>query len=642
MKRAVVVLLAFGLSFPHMSAGAETAGITWPKSPFVPHLIHVSPGSEKLCARFEHEAVTRYFDGFYSPDTVPQELVEMPVIEAISLSKLSSLKYAGFSSRIYLGDWDGDGLTEYIFALRTGGGNVTNYRYYHQFVELTSERLQTLRDDLKAIAVDADGTPYQEIHRLFLALQKELTLAARPRSRRSVPVGRAADAVEQAYSLVDSMRVRSHKGRLYADVLVPDAEKTDRVLLSYDAEMRPRAACVVAVKGEAEDLPEYPFSGGALASLLSAYEHTMGSPESCPSGSSNPFLYGIWTKALILHDAVFRPWKAFGDVNSPLNEEKFHDKFYSDEIKKGQGHWIYNPHQYYWSLEGAFNRRAFNRFQLRSTDGVRQLAEFYAAEYDVDGSIASRWAGLYVHALRRVSSSSGDYYFGYRHDATELKRIVNGEATANDYIHIASLQHDWRYERLMSQDANEPTQAVYDKALSLAVGAGASVEVLQTLIDQGATADGGDEPSLLNAVDNLKALDLLLRSQVKPDARNGFGKTALMMAAHMNQIEAVHLLLEMKANPNLKTWRDLPKVNEDRRGELQPDCRYTRVKYRERTPLMYAAENASLEVLKLLVDAGGDTQAVDTRGRSVFDYLAMNRLLTAEELGQAKQMLAGP
>lgn len=638
MKRAVVVFLAFGLSFPQVPARSEVDGVIWPKAPFVPHLIHVASGSEQLCARYEHEAIKSHFEGFFSPETVSAEMKEMAVVEPISLSKLSSLKYAGFSSLIYEGDWDGDGLIDYIFALRTGGGNRTNYRYYHQFVELTSERLQILRDDLKAIAVDADGTPYQEIHRLFLALQKELTLAARPRPRKSLPVGRAAYAVEQAYSLVDSMRVRSHKGRLYADVLVPDAEKTDRVLLSYDAEMRPKAECVVAVKADLKTVEGNPWSSGALSNVLLSYRQTLGARRHCDIGSSRPFLYRRWGRDHLLYESLFRPWS--NDSLGRLREKALSTLKHQMNSSGSDNNWDYVPYNYFWSLESPFNRRSYNRSQRSAKGAIQELSSYYGLEFKLADSIATTRAGLFVHALRLSSASGGDHAFGYSHDADGLIRIREGTAIAGDFVDLAGMQRDEFSNPLVSADATEIPVLVYTIALALAIGAQADESILTELIAMGAEIDGGDTPPIIHAVDNRASLDLLLGAGAKPDAPNGFGKTALMMASHLDEADAVKTLLSAGANPNRKTWKKLPDV-EDRMGRMRPDCRYTALKFRERTPLMYAAENASLQVIRLLLDAGADKSAVDTGGRNVLDYLAMNRLLTAREGKKAKRMLAG-
>lgn len=111
-----------------------------------------------------------------------------------------------------------------------------------------------------------------------------------------------------------------------------------------------------------------------------------------------------------------------------------------------------------------------------------------------------------------------------------------------------------------------------------------------------------------------------------PDKLNLFGKTGLMMAAHMNRIDQVRELLARGANPNAKTVK------------LQ-ECGYA-VSRGSRTALMYAAENASPLVMKVLLDAGAQPEARDSEGNQPKDYLGWNPRLTDEEKHLSMSALA--
>lgn len=137
---------------------------------------------------------------------------------------------------------------------------------------------------------------------------------------------------------------------------------------------------------------------------------------------------------------------------------------------------------------------------------------------------------------------------------------------------------------------------------------------------------------LLNAVEHPVILQAILNAGADIHARNDFGKSALMVAAHMNRPDSVHLLLQAGADPNLETT--VP----------QGGCGYS-MSRTNRTALMYAAENADIDVMRILVDAGAKTDAKDSEGNGMGYYLALNPYLTTvqkrmslvELLSSAKQ-----
>ncbi|WP_284397912.1 ankyrin repeat domain-containing protein [Dyella lipolytica] len=118
---------------------------------------------------------------------------------------------------------------------------------------------------------------------------------------------------------------------------------------------------------------------------------------------------------------------------------------------------------------------------------------------------------------------------------------------------------------------------------------------------------GGIDPLLLIASGGYpEALDLLLAHGATVNDGNTIGKTALMEAAQFNQGQSVHMLLQRDANPNATTWP----ANDD--ALLHHDGR---------TALMYAAANASLSTIKLLLVSGADPYQTDSKGFRAIDYL---------------------
>lgn len=163
----------------------------------------------------------------------------------------------------------------------------------------------------------------------------------------------------------------------------------------------------------------------------------------------------------------------------------------------------------------------------------------------------------------------------------------------------------------------------FDLIEAAILGAPSRDQVPMTLIgvtrtDAGWFQAGNPDPLISIAVDRPEALGLLLRhrwqdrvrmeglargdQRVDPNARNGIGKTPLMVAAERNRLRSARMLLDAGADPNLALDA--------------PDLRHGR-----RTALLYAAASGSRSVIEALLDAGADPVAVDSLGFGVRDYL---------------------
>jgi hypothetical protein len=142
---------------------------------------------------------------------------------------------------------------------------------------------------------------------------------------------------------------------------------------------------------------------------------------------------------------------------------------------------------------------------------------------------------------------------------------------------------------------------------------------------------GGIDPLLLIAAGSYPdSLDLLLAHGSTVNDVNAIGKTALMEAAQFNQVQSVHLLLKRDSNPNATTWAS------SNDALLHHDGR---------TALMYAAANASLSTIKLLLINGADPYQTDTKGFRAIDYLlgygptTANPVLSRSDRIKAQELL---
>jgi uncharacterized protein YecT (DUF1311 family) len=177
---------------------------------------------------------------------------------------------------------------------------------------------------------------------------------------------------------------------------------------------------------------------------------------------------------------------------------------------------------------------------------------------------------------------------------------------------------------------NTPLYFPDDTPLRVAVMKRDRVVFEATLADlesrfRGGGSDGQDARRLLSevlpdAVEWPYALDRLLAAGADPNQANGFGKSTLMVAAHFDRPDALDKLIKAGAHVNDATppaadgggWRSAP----SRTG---------------RTALMYAAENAGPASLRILLEAGADTQIRDSAGNGLSFYLANNPRFTDTE-----------
>lgn len=128
------------------------------------------------------------------------------------------------------------------------------------------------------------------------------------------------------------------------------------------------------------------------------------------------------------------------------------------------------------------------------------------------------------------------------------------------------------------------------------------------------TTKAGKISVLAKAVEQPTLLQELIDSGEDVNVQSGWGKTPLMVAAHMNRPDSVKILLKAGADPNLQTTT----INE---------CGVT-IERGDRTALMYAAENADVDVMRLLVEAGAKADAKDSQGNGIDYYLSLNPYLT--------------
>ena len=130
----------------------------------------------------------------------------------------------------------------------------------------------------------------------------------------------------------------------------------------------------------------------------------------------------------------------------------------------------------------------------------------------------------------------------------------------------------------------------------------------------------GHEPLLSLALKNNENLKFLLSQHIPIDISNQFGKTALFYAIENNNIEATDLLLQNHGDPNhpYLSAKDL------RTSSYGIDeCIFPNLVHTKRTPLMHAAQNSNIEMIKLLLKYGARLNDLDELGFNALDYAVM-------------------
>lgn len=182
-----------------------------------------------------------------------------------------------------------------------------------------------------------------------------------------------------------------------------------------------------------------------------------------------------------------------------------------------------------------------------------------------------------------------------------------------------------------------------DRALQLAVVNGLPLDIIRLLLDRSARPDVGQDSALMLAVERPDVVRLLLDAGANPNHRNAFGKSALHAAAELDQPESVRILLDRgaRANDAMKDFQSLCEEWSEKQlsinyceiaGETSPEGKFT--------PLMYAARQASLPIIELLVQHGADVGAQAEHSRRAQDFIDGNDRLSKVDREKAKRFLA--
>lgn len=251
-----------------------------------------------------------------------------------------------------------------------------------------------------------------------------------------------------------------------------------------------------------------------------------------------------------------------------------------------------------WSATEPWNRREYDTMRMAQHRARRGVEQYLKSVFGLPASEAKVWAARVVDDVIAASIVIPSDY----------------EPTDTSFTDECTLGSSELNRALVSQDA-----AAVQRLLS----------AFQRSLGVDSQRDGEAHlvsAALHAAIEWPYGVHALLQAGADPNAPNHFGKTPLMVAAHLNRPDVVRLLLAAGAQVNLRTSANATW------------CR--RSVTAERTALTYAAENASPVVMRLLLEAGADPGQAAGGHDSLEAFLALNPRLTEEEKRLSVQDLA--
>jgi uncharacterized protein YecT (DUF1311 family) len=224
-----------------------------------------------------------------------------------------------------------------------------------------------------------------------------------------------------------------------------------------------------------------------------------------------------------------------------------------------------------WSLQEPWTRREYQTLRSLMPSAIRSYSGYLQRKFGMAVAVADTAAFRVLNGVlaQHIIIPSGYQRYGIR---SEHLQGLN--------THAITSRERAEFEQLLAQiRGGEQEREIYSKLLPIAV----------------------EWPH---------AFDRLLELGADPNLGNHFGKTPLMVAAHLNRPDAVRKLLRAGAQVNSRSrpFKDY----------------WTSIDRSSRTALMYAAENAGPQVIQLLLGAGADASLRDSQNNGTEYYLARN------------------
>lgn len=267
-----------------------------------------------------------------------------------------------------------------------------------------------------------------------------------------------------------------------------------------------------------------------------------------------------------------------------------------------------------WSEESPYYYKLYNQFNADSAHAIPALVNHYETALHLPPEIARSTAQKVLDLI--ISRAAGSF-MGCSLDAPSELVTLARDPNSTPANLVRFFQKQKAHHTMVSPNA------IY-RALKVALLKKRSPRFITALLNeltpnQLRSQFKGGAPLLSFAIHDHTLLKLLLRHHVPVNAQNVFGKTALFYAIQFNDEKAVHILIAHGADVNhaYKTAKELrPNGNQ---------CVYPELYHTGRTPLMHAAQNSNVAMLKILVKHGANLNATDELKYNALDYAYMGK-----------------
>lgn len=248
-----------------------------------------------------------------------------------------------------------------------------------------------------------------------------------------------------------------------------------------------------------------------------------------------------------------------------------------------------------WSSIEHYNKETADQFNQELKNIKPQLKKLYMESVKSDESSAEIFSTASTDALLRYAVGGGVVEF-------EKPRIIH-------------LYDERGITALTELEINTIEPYEIQKSLNYSLLNEYPDELIIGLIERTEELNYGNESPLFYALKNSRYLNLLLEKGANINYQNSFGKTPIFYAIQYDDINMVEFLISKGADITHK-YKSEADYNEEERGSIDYYC----INKKGRTTLMHAAQHASLEMIKLLVEKGVDSKATDDNGDTASDY----------------------
>ncbi len=271
----------------------------------------------------------------------------------------------------------------------------------------------------------------------------------------------------------------------------------------------------------------------------------------------------------------------------------------------------------YWAAEDLWSFKKYHEIYTQKEIAQKELAQHYQNFFKINNKNALIAADI---ALNNYISSR--MIIGYNDIKESFNKIFTSLWKKDSEDTVLTLIQDG-------------DNKVTINCLKIAIINNYSTNLISKMIEKITLRDETEINEYANTVDdilfvsvnNIEILKFLLKDKhLNPNTRNSFGKTPVFRAIQDNNMLSVELLLKHSADINVKTDDD-------------KDYSCDMLSAHKRTPMMYAAWQGNLEMIKFIIKSGGNTQDSDSNNEKPIHYIDKNEILSEAEKIEARKLL---